>query len=171
MTFRNCCGRHGSAAVLQHAPQLQGTACMANESANSILSVTVPEHSAYLSVLRQAVASAALQLGFDEKAALQLAMAVDEAATNVIEHGCRTTHPARISLELETGPEELVMHVHDNCRPFSPLQRPIPSLDEYFDSNRTKGLGLLIISRFVDEVRHSYLADSGNTLSLVKHLP
>jgi len=144
---------------------------MTSGSGSKILTVTVPDHSAYLNVLRQAVVSAALQLGFDEKAALQLAMAVDEAATNVIEHGCRESTPSRIRLELEAQPRKLVMHVRDNCKPFSPLAARIPTLEEFFDSNRTKGLGLLIIKTFVDEVRHSYETGSGNTLSLTKYLP
>jgi serine/threonine-protein kinase RsbW len=130
--------------------------------------VVVPESSAYLSVLREAVASAAESMGCDGTTNLQLQMALDEACTNIVEHG--VTMRGRIRLKVETMPGKLVMHIQDMCERFSPLDHPAPSLEEYFDSSRTKGLGLFILRQFVDEVKHSYRSRTGNKLKLTKYL-
>ena len=144
---------------------------MSGETRKTSVSLVVPEHPAYLSVVRQAVASIARSMGFDEVDVLQLQMAVDEACNNVIEHGERGPKSGSIKLKLDALPEKLVMQVHDRCHRFSPLERQIPNLDEYFGRPSAKGLGLVILRKFVDEIHHCYRTDSGNRLSLTKYLP
>ena len=137
----------------------------------SEITLVVPEHTAYLSVVRQAVASAAGLMGFDATAILQLQMAIDEACINVIEHGSRGMGSSFIKLKLQPLPEKLVMHVHDRCERFSPLERELPDLNDYFNAPSQRGLGLVILRKFVDEIDHSYRANSGNKLCLTKYLP
>jgi len=147
------------------------SSAMTKEPCSNEVTVVVPDHSAYLSVLREAVASTATLMGFDQVTVLQLQMVVDEACTNVIEHGSTTRKPGTIGLKLEALPEKLVMHVQDRCVRFSPLEQTCPTLDQYFSGSCTKGLGLVIMHRFVDEIEHSYRSKAGNRLSLIKYLP
>lgn len=152
---------------------------MAARPEKTSVTIEVPEHPAYLSVVRQAVASIAHVMGFDDVEILQLQMAVDEACNNVIEHGagaCRSgdagaARPGSIRLKFNASPEKLVMQVQDRCSRFSPLERELPDLEQYFRSPTNRGLGLVILRKFVDEVHHSYRSDLGNTLSLTKYLP
>ena len=143
----------------------------ASESGKPAVTVVVPDHSAYLNVLRQAVASTASLMGFDNVTVLKLQMAVDEACANVVEHGRTARKRGIIKLRLDALPEKLVMHVHDDRPRFSPLDQSPPTLEEYFGSSQAKGLGLVIINQFVDEIRHSYRSRTGNRLSLTKYLP
>ncbi|HUS58083.1 MAG TPA: ATP-binding protein [Planctomycetota bacterium] len=143
---------------------------MSPDSKSTAVVVSIPEHTAYLSVVRQAVASIAGTMGFDDDAVLQLQMAVDEACTNVIEHG-RGGRGGRIKVKLQAKPGKLVMHVEDQRERFSPLERTLPSRDAYFQSPQTGGLGILILRRFVDDVRHCYKPGVGNKLSLTKLVP
>ncbi|HUU69377.1 MAG TPA: ATP-binding protein [Planctomycetota bacterium] len=141
---------------------------MSSEPGKSSVVVEVPEHPAYLSVVRQAVASIARQMGFDDVEILQLQMAADEACSNVMEHG--RPKSGKIKLKFQALPDKLVMQVRDRCGRFSPLERGLPDLDSYFRSPTGRGLGLVILRNFVDEIRHSYRPNSGNTLSLTKYL-
>ncbi|NQT20296.1 MAG: ATP-binding protein [Planctomycetes bacterium] len=149
---------------------------MAQETVNKVgavnkVVVVVPDNSGYLNVLRQAVGSTASLMGFDAVTVLQLQMAIDEACSNVIEHGQGADRPPAIRLKLDALPCKLVMHVQDHCSRFSPLEKDVQTLDQYFESSKTKGLGLVIMHQFVDEIRHSYRSDTGNRLSLTKFLP
>jgi len=147
--------------------------------AGRTISLTIPEHTAYLNVVRQAVGATASLMGFDSTTVVQLQMAVDEACTNVIEHG-RATVPSLgrspgpspgIRVELTALPGKLVMHLHDRCGRFSPLEQQPADPDSYFRSPTHKGLGLAIIRGFVDDVRHRYRSGAGNVLTLTKYLP
>jgi len=140
---------------------------MPSEPVKSSVVVEVPEHPAYLSVVRQAVASIARQMGFDDVEILQLQMAADEACNNVMEHG--QPKSGKIRLKVHALPDKLVMQVRDRCERFSPLEGGLPDLDSYFQSPTHRGLGLVIMRKFVDEVRHRYCPNSGNTLSLTKY--
>jgi len=143
--------------------------------AGRTISLTIPEHTAYLNVVRQAVGATASLMGFDSTTVVQLQMAVDEACTNVIEHG-KAAAPSPgpspgIRVKLTPLPGKLVMHLQDRCERFSPLEQQPADPDSYFRSPTHKGLGLAIIRGFVDEVRHRYRSGAGNELTLTKYLP
>jgi len=142
---------------------------MATYNCDNMVTILIPGNSAFLSVVRQAVASAASVAGFDSTAALQLQMAMDEICANVIEHGESAVEPANMKVIIEVHPEKMVMRLHDRCRRFSPLEHQLQPLEQYLNSRRHKGLGLIIVRKFMDEIRHSYRADRGNYLTLTKY--
>lgn len=117
-----------------------------------------------LQVLRGVVRYRAQEAGFEESDAEGLAMAIDEAASNVIRHTYGNRHDARLALEIRTYPDRMEFVLEDSGRKVEPRQvQPRPLEDV-----RPSGLGTFFIS-FVDEYSYEENFPAGNRLKLVKH--
>ncbi|MBI1940983.1 MAG: ATP-binding protein [Acidobacteria bacterium] len=120
-----------------------------------------------LHIVRGVIRYCAQAAGFPESDADCLAMAIDEAATNVIRHAYDNRSDARLSLELLPFPDRIEFVLEDEGRKVPPeVIRPRPLEDV-----RPGGLGTYFIRCFMDE--SSYDADftGGNRLRMVKYLP
>jgi anti-sigma regulatory factor (Ser/Thr protein kinase) len=90
--------------------------------------------------------------GFDGAQADQLALAVDEASTNVIEHAYRGA-PGR-TIELRFRDEDVVLRVEvvDDGEAVDPRAVPEVDLQRYASERRTGGLGVHLMGRIMDSV-------------------
>jgi len=119
-----------------------------------------------LAGVRELVSLLSRRLGFDEMSASQIALAVDEALSNVICHGyCRQTgHPIWISLD-ETGDGQrpgLRVVIEDEGKQTA-CER-IRSRD--LDDVRPGGLGVHIIHEVMDEVEYTPREGGGMRLRM-----
>lgn len=139
--------------------------------AESVLEV--PAATEYLTVIRELVAAAAREYGFPQAELTMIVMAVDEACVNVVEHAYGSEadpERARLEIRLDVAPARLDVTIRDRSSvAFSPLDHAMPDLASYWESGSRRGLGILILRRFMDHVSHSYSPGSGNLLHLVKH--
>lgn len=113
------------------------------------------------------VAEAAAEAGLDEAAVNRCQLAVDEACTNIIEHGYEGENKGEIEITCQAAPGELVIRIHDHARPFDPTSVPEPELDAGVEEMRIGGLGLYFMRQVMDAVEFSY-ENGGNTLVLIK---
>ncbi|MFZ4813077.1 MAG: ATP-binding protein [Phototrophicaceae bacterium] len=102
-----------------------------------------------------------------------LELAVDEAVTNIIEHGYQHTGADKmIDLVVRQDPDFFIVTIIDEGPPFDPLQvkdpDPLADLDERPDSGG--GLGLFFIKRMMDSVHYEY-TEHRNHLVLTKRRP
>jgi anti-sigma regulatory factor (Ser/Thr protein kinase) len=150
-----------------------GSAANSNQRDASHFALRVPAATAYLSVVRQLVAVAAREHCFPLRDAARAVMAVDEACVNVIEHAYQAEEPAAtrlLDIEVEADRARLLVVIADRARAaFSPLEHPTPDIETYWAAGRTKGLGILILRSFMDDVSHTYHPDRGNELRLIKY--
>jgi GAF domain-containing protein/ABC-type amino acid transport substrate-binding protein/anti-sigma regulatory factor (Ser/Thr protein kinase) len=101
-------------------------------------------------------------LGEDQVA--ELALAVNEAASNIMKHAYHGRIDQRIRLDIESASDQIVVRLHHHGDPFDPPPAP----ESAFDGSRESGYGLYILSRSVDYVRY-YLDERGeNCVALVK---
>ncbi|MEN6627640.1 MAG: ATP-binding protein [Candidatus Sumerlaeia bacterium] len=128
---------------------------------------------AVLSLLRQYVSRAAEQCGFSGEDAIKIEMAVDEACSNVAEHAYLDGDDRRmITLQLDSSPEALTIHVIDHGRGGCPADfHPLGSIEEYcrLDRGAFGGLGLLIMRRFMDEMEVDSAPNAGTRVMLRKY--
>ncbi len=96
-----------------------------------------------------------------------MAMAVDEAASNVIRHAYGNRHDALLALEIESFPDRIEFALVDAGPKVSPEVLRPRSVDEV----RPGGLGTFFIKCFMDQVSFDDDLHSGNRLKLVKFLP
>jgi anti-sigma regulatory factor (Ser/Thr protein kinase) len=106
----------------------------------------------------------------DENQRYAVLLAVDEAASNIIEHAYRDVEDGKIEMTVEHSPEKLVIIVHDEGHPFEPdgvkkydVKVPLQEMQE-------RGAGLHLIGKIMDEVDFDFKTDGGNTLRMVKIL-
>jgi serine/threonine-protein kinase RsbW len=118
--------------------------------------------------IRHFIEDNTLRLAADENTAYDLAHAVDECATNIIEHGYQG-QTGTIELEIDRRGEDLLIVLRDHAPPFDPTSIPPPDLTLPLEKREPGGLGIYLARRMVDECRYRPLTD-GNELTLVKHI-
>ncbi len=122
-----------------------------------------------LSTIRRFVEESALSLSADERTAYALVHAVDECATNIIEHGYRG-QAGPIEIEIDRAGETLTIELRDHAPPFNPTGVPPPDLTQPLEKREPGGLGIYLARQMVDDMRHRALPDGGNVLTLIKHI-
>jgi len=113
------------------------------------------------------VAEAAKEAGFDEDDVSRCQLAVDEACTNIIEHGYGGEDKGKIEVACEALPGELTITIRDQARQFDPNVAPPPKLETTIENLGVGGLGLHFMRQVMDRVEFSY-ENGGNKLILVK---
>jgi len=134
------------------------------------LVLRVPSRTEYLAAIRDVTRRMAQVAGFDGAQADQLALAVDEASTNVIEHAYRGAPDRRIELRFHERGDELQVEVVDDGEAVDPRAVPQVDLRRYASERRTGGLGMHLMGRIMDTVTFRRTA-RGNVCCMVKRKP
>ena len=116
------------------------------------LVLRVPSRTEYLAAIRDATRRIAEIAGFDAAQSDQLALAVDEASTNVIEHAYGGAGDRRVELRFDERPDELRVEVVDDGVAVDPRDIPQVDLRRYASERRTGGLGMHLMGRIMDRV-------------------
>jgi serine/threonine-protein kinase RsbW len=115
------------------------------------------------------VTNYAKQAGLNEAETYAVQLAVDEASTNIIEHGYGQECPERIDITCEVLEDGLKIVIYDDAEPFNPESVPDPEMNVSLEELKPRGLGIYLIRQMMDEVRYEPTQDRGNTLTMIKH--
>lgn len=110
-------------------------------------------------------------LALAEADALALRLAVDEACTNVMEHGYAGEQSGPVALEIwapRAPAGELRIRILDRAALFDPGGAKLPDLDAGVEERAVGGLGWYFIHEMMDAVHHAPRAGGGNQLELVR---
>ncbi len=133
--------------------------------------LVIPSQTRYLNLVTGLAKRAALVAGMDDAAAAKVSIAVDEAVTNVILHAYHGEGEHSVELELRFTPTALEVHILHSGQGLRQDQIVLPDPKEYIRHPRKGGLGLLLMSRFMDEVRFGEDGGSGrNECCLIKKI-
>jgi serine/threonine-protein kinase RsbW len=122
-----------------------------------------------LSLIGAFVAQAARQAGLNDEAVYAVELAVDEAATNIIEHGYGGDSDGHIHCTYEILHNGIKITLEDHGRIFDPDSVPEPSFHGKSIENITpRGLGLFFIKKLMDKVDFEFTQGHGNRLTMVK---
>lgn len=122
-----------------------------------------------LGILRNFIAQACLETGIPEDVSYELQLCMDEACTNIIQHGYAGMNPGSIIFEMEISKESVTMFITDFGYAFEPGPAPMPDVAAALEGQPVGGFGLFIIYSIMDAV--DYRSDeTGNTLILKKKL-
>jgi serine/threonine-protein kinase RsbW len=116
------------------------------------LQVTIPSQTSFLALVRELTKKMAESAGFDDGTADQLALAVDEATTNVIEHAYHGASDQRVEVRMEDRGPEFRVEVLDTGDMVDPRAVPRVDLERYVNERRTGGLGVHLMERIMDSV-------------------
>lgn len=120
-----------------------------------------------LSAIRRFAHEALARLGCREDHADSLVHALDEAATNAVEHGYKGT-PGELEITVERNGTELAVRLRDWAPAFDPTGHPPPDLSLPLHARPTGGLGIHLMRSLADEVRYRSVPGGGNEVTLVK---
>lgn len=102
------------------------------------------------------VGTAAAKAGLSEKAAYCLRLAVDEIATNIINHGYQASGSGgKLTVKAKFKADKLIIHLEDNAAAFDPRQHPPPdNLNQPLQKRKTGNLGIFLAMWGVDKFRY-----------------
>lgn len=130
--------------------------------------LTVSNETRYLIVVRDFIGRMVRQSALTSEEQNKIILAVDEAVTNIIEHGYNRGEQGTIEIEAECDPGRFQVVIRDSGRVFNPESIPDPDLMEHVKAGRKKGLGIFLMRQIMDEVRYRYKDGVQNELTLVK---
>jgi anti-sigma regulatory factor (Ser/Thr protein kinase) len=105
-----------------------------------------------------AVEAFAASVGLSETRRLDLRLAIEEAAANVIRHAWDGgSHTFEVKLS-RSGPA-IVVEVEDDGRPFDPLGYPHFDVEAPLEERRCGGMGIHLIRELVDEMSYSRVGE------------
>ena len=131
------------------------------------LVMKIPSQTSYLALVREIAKKMAETAGFPSATAEQIALAVDEATTNIIEHAYRGEPGREIELRLEDRGPELRVELIDTGQMVDPRTVPRVDLGRFVTERRTGGLGMHLMEKIMDSVTFRRSARR-NVCALVK---
>ena len=118
--------------------------------AKPALVVKVPSETSHLALVRDLTKRMAEAAGFPEATADRLALAVDEATTNVIEHAYEGAADKEIELRFEDRGAEFRVELIDTGKMIDPRTVPRVDLEKFVTERRTGGLGMHLMEKIMD---------------------
>ena len=125
----------------------------------------------YVCATREMIRSLAAQLGFDGATCAHIALAVDEALTNVIRHGYQRRSDGRIWVTvwpLNTGDSDTTVGMRIVIDDEAPQVDPTRIKGRDLNEIRPGGLGVHIIRELMDRAEYSKRDGVGMRLTLEK---
>ncbi|MEM7034189.1 MAG: ATP-binding protein [Chloroflexota bacterium] len=115
----------------------------------------------------------AIKAGFDSRSVYAVQMAVDEAVSNIIEHGYGGEGKGKIHLDFVQLQDSIKVTIQDEGTPFDPDAIPLPDFYAPIKDRPEGGLGLYLMRKLMDQVEFNFSSDRNqemNTLTMIKHL-
>ncbi|MFZ7133000.1 MAG: ATP-binding protein [Eubacteriales bacterium] len=128
------------------------------------ISLTLPNAAEYVSVARLTLSGIANRMGFNYDDIEDLKVAISEACTNALRHGCGCNNNYIVNYTMEN--RSLVIDVCDRGEGFNIAEVKSPDLEHPKDN----GLGLYIIKTLMDEVEVISRDHDGTTIRMIKKL-
>ena len=145
-------------------------ACLAGESARAMVELHIPSILGYEKVAMDTATSLARDMGFTRDRVADLRTAVGEACLNAIEHGNQLDASVRVGVTLTVGPDALRVDVDDQGNHFDPTLIE-PNIDDKIEGkDDSRGWGVFLIQKLVDEVSFEQAPQGGNRTRLIVHL-
>lgn len=137
-----------------------------NVKQNDEIRLSIPNKPEYVSVVRLTVAAIASRIGFDIEKIEDIKVAVAEACTNAITHGCERSGKGEYDISFVLTGEKITISVHDKgegCQLESIEEPDLNKLNE-------GGLGIFIIKSLMDDVEIISEKGKGMMIKMIKYL-
>ncbi len=139
-----------------------------SESIEQSFTLHVPSSSENLAVIRAFVNEIAKRVDLGEEEAALLAVAVDEACANVIEHAYGHDASKQVTVRAAIDDEQIRIDVIDEGNGFDP-DSIVPKDPRLLIKERASGgLGMGLIQRIMDEVKYHVVPGQKNELRMIK---
>jgi serine/threonine-protein kinase RsbW len=130
----------------------------------------IPSITENLQLIREFIIKIAEKAGFDQERQEQIALAVDEACTNVIKHAHKFDARRMIDIQILVDAQKISITITDRGRGFNAAKLKDPDLQKFARESRHGGLGIYLIKTLMDEVQFTYDPGVKNQVQLTKYL-
>ncbi len=120
-----------------------------------------------MAALSDYVSKQAMAAGLDEKEVYAVQLAVDEAATNIIDHAYGGEDRGEIECTCTVRGTELTVTLKDQGDSFIPEEIPDLPVGVPLEKVSPGGAGLFLMKKLMDEVHFEFQED-GNVLTMTK---
>lgn len=110
------------------------------------LELHIPADTRYLSMVRRGVRNLAESAGFPQQDVADVELAVCEAVTNSVEHGCAAAGEPAVVVKCRASEDWLVVEVEDESEADS-----LPPCPRRSDAGEEHGRGILMMRALMDE--------------------
>lgn len=100
----------------------------------------------------------------------KIILAVDEAVTNIIEHGYNGSRNGNIELEVQVNEAQFRIVIRDGGQVFDPSKAADLDIRDHVQAGKRRGLGIFLMRQIMDEVFYRYQDGVKNELTLVKYM-
>ena len=104
-----------------------------------------------------------------DKALFGLALALEECASNIVNHALRRDARQTFRVTLQHIGSVMVIELRDRGPEFDPTQAPVPEKEADSDDRPPGGWGIQLVRRYTDEMSHTREGEE-NILRLTKRL-
>lgn len=122
----------------------------------------------YLDSVRKKAEEIAEQMGFDEDQIFDLALVVDEAYVNAIEHGAEGKTETKLEIKFLVFDDKLEISIKDSGQGFDMNKVSVPDDLKSLASTRGRGLGLMKL--LTDEFSMESKPGVGTTVRFSKYI-
>ena len=122
-----------------------------------------------LSVFREFISDCCAKFKIPNGTVFDLKLAVDEACTNIIEHGYKGMDPGSIILSFRIESDRILVQITDFGHIFEPAEAPKPDVEAALEDRELGGLGLYLIYQTMDNIDYES-SEEGNTLTFTKFM-
>ncbi len=124
-----------------------------------------------LIAVREFVSASARKFGFSDEEVSKIALAVDEACTNIIKHAYKFDPTKDITVTIRPRRRTFEVSIRDTGREFNPSDIMAPDMKEYLTHYRKGGLGIYLMKSLMDKVEYDIDPGKKNEVRLTKYLP
>ncbi len=128
----------------------------------------VPSSTENLSMIRDFVGSIGERAGFTHGEKAKLALAVDEACANVIEHAYGSDGTCEVTVKATIDPDAVQIRIVDTGRGFDPTAVKDTEVDSLIRQGKSGGLGMRLMRSLMDEVHYEIGPGQKNELTMTK---
>ena len=135
----------------------------------ALMELRFPSDSKYLHMVHELTRLLAETTGFETTEAEKIALAVDEATTNVVQHAYDGEQGHEIEVHFDPEGESLEIVIFHDGKPLESMPVPEFDLDELVAEHKTGGLGLTIMRQMMDKVEHTKAETGKNMCVMVRY--
>ena len=133
-----------------------------------MISAIFPADCKILIKISEFVCAYAQKLPLTSEQIYEIDLAVDEAATNIIDHAYRNLPQGDIRIKLDHTDTGMTVTLEDDGHSFNLRDVPEPDLTGPLEVRRERGLGVFLINKLMDEAIYEQNTPEGNLLTLFK---
>lgn len=122
-----------------------------------------------LSIFREFIAESCAKYEIPSDTVHDLKLAVDEACTNIIQHGYKGMIPGSIILSFRIKQDRILVQITDFGHIFEPVNVPKPNIEAALEDRELGGLGLYLIYQTMDNIDYK-CSEEGNVLTFTKYI-